>query len=250
MTINKVISINADLGEGCRHDEELFRIVDLANIACGGHTGDEYSIRQACKLALEHGVQVGAHPSYPDKAGFGRQKPAGTPSNLLLELKRQLDFFENIATKLGCTPTHFKPHGQLYNDAAFQAVEAGILIDLAQAFPHLKMLALAESPLVDWARSAGITVIEEAFPDRAYLSTGALAPRSQVGAVLHDPQKVKAQAVSIIRGEPLHCLDGATRIVRAQSLCVHGDSPQAVENAKAVRMALVQQDQDTYSGAD
>lgn len=241
--------INADLGEGCAHDETLFKIVDWANIASGGHAGDEHSIRRACMLALEHGVQVGAHPSYPDRAGFGRQKPEGSTAQLLGELKRQMDFFDNIATKLGCCPAHFKPHGQFYNDAAFQAAEAELLINLAHAFPHLKLLALANSPLVAWARSAGIEVIEEAFPDRAYLSTGALAPRSQPGAVLHDPVQVKAQAELIVRGGPLQCLDGSSRVVTAQTLCVHGDNAQALDNAKAVRAALTEHDQDTFSGA-
>lgn len=241
--------INADLGEGCAHDEALFKIIDWANIACGGHAGDEHSIRVACKLALDHGVQVGAHPSYPDRAGFGRRKPEGSATQLLSELKQQMEFFENIAAKLGCTSEHFKPHGQLYNDAAFQTAEAELLIDLAQAFPHLKLLALAGSPLVAWARSAGIEVVEEAFPDRAYLSTGALAPRSQPGAVLHDPIQVKTQAELIVRGGPLQCLDGSSLVIIAQTLCVHGDNAQALDNAKAVRAALNEHDQDTFSGA-
>lgn len=242
--------INADLGEGCAHDDELFKITDWANIACCGHAGDENSIRKACELALECGVQVGAHPSYPDKAGFGRTKPSITPDKLLAELQQQVELFENIAAKMGCATAHFKPHGQLYNDAAFNEPSANLLIELAKLYPHLKLLALAESPLVAWARSASVTVVEEAFPDRAYLSNGALAPRSQAGAMLHDPDQVKAQAASIIRGGPLHCLDGLTRRVRAQTLCVHGDSTQALENAKAVRAALTELDQDTYSGAD
>lgn len=242
--------INADLGEGCAHDEALFKIIDWANIACGGHAGDEHSIRLACKLALEHGVQVGAHPSYPDRTGFGRQKPMSPPAQLLGDLKQQMELFESIATKLGCSPAHFKPHGQLYNDAAFQPAEAEILIDLARAFPHLKLLALAESPLVAWARSAGVEVVEEAFPDRAYLSTGALAPRSQTGAVLHDSLQVKAQAAAIIRGGPLECLDGSSRVVSAQTLCVHGDSAQALDNAKAVRAAITEHEQDMFNGAD
>jgi 5-oxoprolinase (ATP-hydrolysing) subunit A len=239
-----VMWINADLGEGCAHDEALFKIIDWANIACGGHTGDKLTIRLACMRALEYGVQIGAHPSYPDRAGFGRRKPEGSSERLLCELKRQMDLFENSAAKLGCTPLHFKPHGQLYNDAAFQVGEAELLIDLAHAFPHLKLLALAGSPLVAWARSAGIAVIEEAFPDRAYLSTGELAPRSRVGAVLHDPDQVKAQATSIIRGRPLQCLDGLSRMVTAQTLCVHGDNAHALENAKAVRAAVAVHDQD------
>lgn len=242
--------INADLGEGCAHDEELFKLVDWANIACGGHAGDEASMRKACELALEHGVLPGAHPSYPDKAGFGRTKPNMDMAGLLDELLRQMDWFENIAAKAGCTTAHFKPHGQLYNDAAFDKAGAMLLIEVAKRYPHLKLLALAGSPQVDLSRGAGIVVVEEAFPDRAYLSSGALAPRTQPGAVLEDPEQVKSQAASIIRQGPLQCLDGSSRVVQAQTLCVHGDSQQALANAKAVRQALTDHDQDTFGGAD
>lgn len=246
----KAMWINADLGEGCAHDEELFKIVDWANIACGGHAGDEDSIRKACELAIEYGVQVGAHPSYPDKAGFGRTRPQLDASGLLGELQRQVDLFENVAAKTGCATTHFKPHGQLYNDAAFDEESAALVIELATKYPHLKLLALAESPQVALSRMAGIVVVEEAFPDRAYLGNGALAPRSQLGAVIEDPEQVKAQAVSIIRQGPLMCLDGSSRVLHAQTLCVHGDTEQALANAQAVRQALIEHDQDTFSGAD
>ncbi|MCE2747134.1 MAG: LamB/YcsF family protein [Burkholderiales bacterium] len=248
-TSNMPIWINVDLGEGCAHDEELFKITDWANIACGGHAGDENSIRKACEFALEFGVQVGAHPSYPDKAGFGRTKPLISPIKLLAELKRQVDLFENVAAKVGCVSAHFKPHGQLYNDAAFDASTAILLIELAKMYPHLQLVALAESPQVVLSRAAGVVVVEEAFPDRAYLSNGALAPRNQPGALLNNPEQVKAQAVSIVRGGPLQCLDGASRVVTAQTLCVHGDSLQALKNAKAVRAALTELDQGTQSGA-
>ena len=242
--------INADLGEGCAHDEALFAIVDWANIACGGHAGDQASMRKACELALEHGVQPGAHPSYPDRAGFGRTKPNTDMTSLLDELLRQMDCFENIAAKTGCTTAHFKPHGQLYNDAAFDKACAMLLIEVAKCYPHLKLLALAGSPQVELSRNAGIVVVEEAFPDRAYLSSGALAPRSQPGAMIDNPEKVRAQAVSIIRQGPLECLGGSNLVVRAQTLCVHGDTEQALANAKAVRQALIEHDQDTFSGAD
>lgn len=249
-TVPKTLWINADLGEGCAYDEELFTLVDWANIACGGHAGDVQSIRKSCSLSLMHGVQVGAHPSYPDRAGFGRQKPSLARGELLDALKRQIDLFENIAAQMGCTTAHFKPHGQLYNDAAFQQAEAELLIELAKAYPHLKLLALAQSPQVAMARAAGIDVVEEAFPDRAYLPNGALAPRTEPGAVLEDSEQVKAQAVSLIRKGPLHCLGGLSRVVKAQTLCVHGDTPQALANAQAVRLAVIEHDQDTFSGAD
>lgn len=246
----KTMVINADLGEGCSHDADLFKLVDWANIACGGHTGDEQSIQRACTLALEHNVQVGAHPSYPDKAGFGRLKPEEDPGQLLDELKRQMDLFENIAAKMGCTTSHFKPHGQLYNDAAFDQETAALLIELAKAYPHLRLLALAESPQVALTRAQGIAVIEEAFPDRAYQANGALVPRSQKGAVLDDPKKVKSQAAAMMRLGPIECIDGSSLVIRAQTLCVHGDTPQALANAQVVRQAVQEHDRDAFSGAD
>lgn len=246
----KIMTINADLGEGCLHDADLFKLVDWANIACGGHAGDEQSIRRACALALEYNVQVGAHPSYPDKAGFGRNKPTGNALQLLDELKRQIDLFENIAAKMGCTTSHFKPHGQLYNDAAFDPETAGLLIELAKAYPDLRLLALAESPQVALSRAQGIAVIEEAFPDRVYQANGALVPRSQPGAVLDDSEKVKAQAAALMRMGPIECIDGSSLVIHAQTLCVHGDTPQALANARAVRLAVEEHDRDAFSGAN
>lgn len=230
--------INADLGEGCAGDEALFRLVDWANIACGGHAGDEDSMQLACSLALQYSVQAGAHPSYPDRAGFGRRKPVGAKAGLLDSLKHQVEQFENIASRMGCFTRHLKPHGQLYNDAAFQQAEAEVLFQLMHAFPHLQLVALAQSPLVDWFRTSGLEVIEEAFPDRAYLSTGALAPRSMAGAVILDPEQVRKQARSLVHHQPLVCLDEGLLQIQAHTLCVHGDTPQALANAIAVRQAV------------
>ena len=136
------------------------------------------------------------------------------------------------------------------NGADVPDAGAMLLIEVARRYPHLKLLALAGTPQVAWSRNSGIVVVEEAFPDRTYLSSGALAHRTQPGAVLEDPEQVKAQAVSIIRQGPLMCLDGSSRVLRAQTLCVHGDTEQALANAQAVRQALIEHDQDMFSGAD
>lgn len=231
--------INADLGEGCPHDEALFELVDLGNIACGGHAGDADSMARACELAMKHGVQVGAHPSYPDREGFGRRRPAGALSNLLGELTRQVEAFEEIALATGCVTSHFKPHGQLYNDAAREEGMAELMIQLARQFPHLKLLALAGSPQVAVSRQAGLLVLEEAFPDRRYRQDGSLVPRSVAGAVIGEIDAVRQQAQHVIQGEPIDCLDGGQITVVAQTLCVHGDNALALNNAKAVREALI-----------
>ncbi len=231
--------INADLGEGCPNDEALFELVDLGNIACGGHAGDVESMTKACELALKHGVQVGAHPSYPDRDGFGRRRPPGALPNLLGELTRQVEAFEEVALSTGCVTSHFKPHGQLYNDAANQKDMAELLIQLARQFPHLKLLALAGSPQVEISRQAGLFVLEEAFADRRYQRDGSLVPRSVAGAVIEQFDLVSRQAHCLIKGAPIDCLDGGQRLVLAQTLCVHGDSVHALNNARAVRDALL-----------
>jgi 5-oxoprolinase (ATP-hydrolysing) subunit A len=230
--------INADLGEGCPNDEALFELVDLGNIACGGHAGDIASMTRACELSLRHGVQLGAHPSYPDREGFGRRRPPGTLSNLLGELTRQVERFEEVALAMGCVTSHLKPHGQLYNDAAAQEDVAELIIELARQFPHLKLLALAGSPQVLRSRQAGLSVLEEAFPDRRYQSDGFLVPRAAAGAVIEEVETVGKQATAFITGVPIDCQGGSKRRIAAQTLCVHGDSPFALNNARAVRQAL------------
>jgi 5-oxoprolinase (ATP-hydrolysing) subunit A len=231
-------SINADVGEGCGQDEVLFQWIDLANIACTGHAGDERSIQVALDLALANHVQAGAHPSYPDRAGFGRRRMTGSAASLYSELCRQIELFENLANKAGVKTRHFKPHGQLYNDAAFDAEIAGILLRVAADFNHLDLVVLAQSPLVLWAEDEGIHVIEEAFPDRGYLSDGRLVPRHLPGACLHDPQAVALQARALAFGEEFNSLDGTRLTLVADTLCVHGDSPRASELVRAVVNAL------------
>ena len=152
-------------------------------------------MRRACELALAHGVSVGAHPSYPDRDGFGRRRPSHlNPAALLDEICRQVEAFEAVARSVGLAPQHFKPHGQLYNDAAVDEALALLLIDVARHFPHLALLALAASPQVSLSRSAGITVLEEAFPDRAYTPMGTLVPRSQTGALIDNVDVLTRQS--------------------------------------------------------
>lgn len=230
--------INADLGEGGLADESLFALVDVANIACGGHTGDETSMTLAIERALENGVQGGAHPSYEDKLGFGRKRPVGPMSALYSVLCTQIETFENLANRLGLKTRHFKPHGQLYNDAAFNAEVAGLLIRVAHEFPHLEVYCLAASPLVGWANDEGVSVVEEGFPDRGYLSDGRLVPRNIPGAVLDNPQAVGRQAMALATGQSFESVDGGFVSLAVTTLCVHGDNQNALLNAQAVAQAL------------
>lgn len=230
--------LNADLGEGCAFDKQMFPLLDVANIACGGHAGDEASMVLACQMAIQSKVQVGAHPSYPDREGFGRRKPDGPLQGLYSSLCKQIETFENIAAKQGLKTRHFKPHGQLYNDAAFDAEMAGLLLRVAKDFPHLSLYVLADSPLVGWAEKEDVDVVEEAFPDRRYQADGRLRPRHFPDALIDDIRQVALQAECMVRGEPLVTAEGENLLVKAGTLCLHGDSPQALENARAVRKMM------------
>lgn len=230
--------LNADLGEGCDFDEQMYPLVDVANIACGGHAGDRDSMTLACLQAIQFKVQVGAHPSYPDREGFGRRRPPGPINGLYSNLCRQIEAFETIAAKHGLHTRHFKPHGQLYNDAACDKEIAGLLLRVAKDFPHLSVYVLAGSPLVSWADEADVVVVEEAFPDRRYLTNGQLRPRAFADALIENSDELAMQAKCMILGLPMLCADGATIVLRADTLCVHGDSLHALENARAVRQVM------------
>lgn len=230
--------LNADLGEGCDFDEQMYPLLDVANIACGGHAGDEASMNLACQQAIQFKVQVGAHPSYPDREGFGRRRPSGPLNGLYSNLCTQIEAFETIAAKHGIKTRHFKPHGQLYNDAAFDLEIAGLLLRVAKDFSHLSLYVLAGSPLVSWADEADVMVVEEAFPDRRYLANGQLRPRAFADALIEDAAELARQAECMILGLPITTADGADLSLRADTLCLHGDSPQAFENAKVVRQVM------------
>lgn len=232
------IFINADLGEGCGADAALFELVDWANIACGGHAGDAQTMQIACEQALAHGVVVGAHPSYPDRDGFGRRRPTQAVDKLLGELCRQVESFEQIAAQRGLTPQHIKPHGQLYNDAAVNPDVAELLVRLMEHFPGRRLLAMAGSPQVGWSRSAGIEVVEEAFPDRAYTRDGRLVPRQFAHALVRDAGQLTTQTLAMASHNPFPSEQGEPVLVKAQTLCVHGDSTHAVDNARRVRAVL------------
>lgn len=233
------VLLNADLGEGAPFDAELFTLIDLANVACGGHAGDSDSIRRCCDLALENGVGVGPHPSYPDREGFGRRRPPGPVRDLYGDLVRQVDAFFEIALRSGCKVTHLKAHGQLYNDAAFDPELGELLLRLCQQYDGLSLMVLANSPLEIQAMNSGVVVLREGFPDRAYWGDGALVERTMPGAVLHDSLQVAAQASALAAGEPILSLDGEWLALSVDTLCLHGDNEQALGNARAVRKLLV-----------
>ena len=229
------LELNADIGEGW-DDAALLPYVQRASIACGGHVGDAVSMAQALELCARLGVKAGAHPSFPDRENFGRVALAA--EDIERWVVEQVEALQVVAAQAGVALFHVKPHGALYNLAAHDAAAGRALTAAMGRFPGLALIALAGAPLVELARVRGIAVLEEAFADRRYLADGRLAPRSRAGAVIEDAGDAAAQARLIARGETVATLDGGRLVVRADTLCLHGDRDGAARHARAVHEAL------------
>ena len=227
------------MGEGGA-DALVIPHVQRVSIACGGHVGDAASMRATLDLAREHGVMAGAHPSYPDPANFGRQAMDVKPADLSRWVLEQTRALQAVATELEMALFHVKPHGALYNRAAVHEETAQALIAAMQELEGMALVVLAGSPLATWARAAGLDVLEEAFADRRYLSSGELAPRSLPGALIENPDEVRAQAQKIAAGAALDALDGGVLRLRADTLCLHGEGPRAAELARLLGEILRQ----------
>jgi UPF0271 protein len=233
------IDLNADLGEGGQYDDALLEIVTSANIACGGHTGDQHSMTQAVMAALKNGVKIGAHPSYPDPINFGRKSMNISNTELRESILEQINALRAICEHLGARMFHVKPHGAFYNNVAKNEAMGLVLIDVIKLIdPTLNLVVLAASPLVQQARLAGLTVIEEAFADRTYLNDGSLVPRSEEGAVIHDEQLALEQVKQFIQRKPIITVDGPPLIINADTVCIHGDTEQALDFAKNISALL------------
>ena len=233
------IDLNADLGEGDAYDAELLQVVSSCNIACGGHAGDAASIAATMREAMANGVSVGAHPAYPDREGFGRRSGFMAGEPLREALRTQLEGFGQVADELGATITHVKPHGALYTDAVVDAKLADVIASAVAELPGRPLLVgQADTELETAARAHGLGFIAEAFVDRAYQPNGQLVPRSQAGAVHGDIEHIQRQAVDLARNGEVTAQDGSTVTVRADTLCIHGDTPGAAAAARAVREAL------------
>lgn len=221
------MTINCDCGEGLSDDAALMPYLDWANIACGGHAGDADSMRRTLRLCREYGVQVGAHPSYPDRENFGRHSLAIERDELMESLSAQLAGMAEIAVAEGASVQHVKPHGALYNDAAQSRELAALIAEVVRrVFPEATLVGLAGSLCVEVYRSFGMRTASEAFADRGYLPDGRLKPRSEADALITDPAQAVAQALRF-RDEG-----------RADTICVHSDSPNALAMLRALRNAL------------
>lgn len=242
--MSKTLNLNADLGESfgawqMGRDSRMLALVNSANVACGFHAGDPAVMRQTAALAARHGVSVGAHPSFPDLQGFGRRRMDIAEPELEAMLIYQIGALAALARVEGTRVTHVKPHGALNNMAC---VDAGLARCVARAVrtidPTLILLAPVLSQLAAAGEDAGLAVIGEIFADRAYAEDGTLLPRSRPGAVLHGANECVEHVMRIVETGALHCADGTRLPVRVQSICVHGDNPQAVSAAQAVGDAL------------
>jgi UPF0271 protein len=232
------IDLNADLGEGM-DDAALLPFLTSANVACGLHAGGPALMERTVALALERGVQVGAHPGYADRENFGRldvELPLAEVQSLVLY---QIGALDGFVRARGGTLAHVKAHGALYNRAAKDgALAAAIAEGVRRYRANLMLVGLAGSRQIEAARRAGLPAAGEAFADRRYLASGALMPRSQPGAVLRDPGEAADQAVRIARDGFVIASDGSRLEVRAQTICLHGDTEGAAEIARAVRGRL------------
>ncbi|MGK5691881.1 LamB/YcsF family protein [Streptomyces sp. URMC 128] len=238
------IDLNADLGEGFGHwrltdDEQLLSVVTSANVACGFHAGDAVTMRRVCELAAERGVRIGAQVSYRDLAGFGRRAMDVPPAELAAEVAYQIGALEVFARAAGAGVAYVKPHGALYNRVVHDEEQAAAVVDgVLLADATLAVLGLPGSRLLELAGKAGLPVVTEAFADRAYTDAGTLVPRSLEGAVVTDPDTVVERSLGLARSGEVVSHSGTRIEVRARSLCLHGDTPGAVELARRVRERL------------
>lgn len=233
-----MIELNADIGEGC-DDAALMPYVARVSIACGGHAGDAASMRAALELAAAHGVAAGAHPSYPDRAGFGRHAVAARPEQIVAWVTQQTEILAEEAARLGLRLAHVKPHGALYNVAVVDATVADAVAQaVATVDAGLALVGLSGSRLVEAGRVAGLAVLNEGFADRRYHPSGQLVSRETAGAVLHDPVAAATQARLLAQGQPVPTLPGGEVRIRVDTICLHGDTPDAINIARAVHAAL------------
>ena len=238
------IDLNADLGEGfgawrLGDDEALLAVVTSANIACGFHAGDPLILRRCCAAAVARGVAIGAQVSYRDLAGFGRREMDVPADELTAEVLYQIAALDGIARAEGGRVRYVKPHGALYNRIAGDPVQARAVTAAVVAYdPGLPMLALPGSVAAQVAADAGLRAATEAFADRAYTAGGTLVSRREPGAVLSDVAEVTARAVRMATRGRVTAIDGQEVTVEPESICVHGDTPGAVELARSVRRGL------------
>jgi 5-oxoprolinase (ATP-hydrolysing) subunit A len=238
------VDLNADLGESFGRwslgdDAALIEVISSANVACGFHAGDPPTLRRSCELAAARGVAIGAQVSYRDLAGFGRRFIDVAPDDLRDDVLYQLGALQAFARAAGTRVGYLKPHGALYHAVvSHQEQAAAVVAAIVEYDPALAILGLPGSALLGYASAAGLTAVPEAFADRRYTVEGGLVPRSKPGALITDPELIADQVRRLVTGQGVRADDGAVVPVVAESICVHGDTPGAVQIAHTVRSAI------------
>ncbi len=238
------MDLNSDLGEGFGHwtlgeDDALLGVVTSANVACGYHAGDASIMRRVCERAVQSGVAIGAQVGYRDLPGFGRRFIDVEPDALIQDVIYQIGALEAFARVAGSRVRYVKPHGALYNAIVHHEQQAAAVVRAVVDYdPTLPVLGLPGSSFLRLAAEAGLTVVHEAFADRAYTPQGTLVSRRLPGAVLHDAAEIARRCVAMATGEPITDIDGGRLSLEPQSICVHGDTPGAVQIARQVQQAL------------
>jgi UPF0271 protein len=233
------IDLNADLGEGMGTDDDLLEIVSSASIACGGHAGDAATIRHILKACKALGVRAGAHPGYADPKRFGRFRVVMPLDRLLDQIRSQMFLVRFIADEVGTPLAYVKLHGALANQTAEElAFAVGIFATIQAMDPKMAVLALDNSQQVRAAKAVGLPLIREAYADRAYTAEGLLVPRAQEGAVIDDSEMVIERCLRLAQKGEIVAIDSTVLRSSARSICLHGDTPGAVELARDVRDAL------------
>jgi UPF0271 protein len=238
------IDLNCDMGEGFSvytigNDEQVMPYITSANVACGFHASDPLTMSKTVKLAAQHGVAIGAHPSYPDLVGFGRRAMDATLEEVASDVIYQIGALWAFCQREGVRLQHVKAHGAMYNRAADTPSVATALAKAIKAVdPELIMVCLSNSAMVTAAQEVGVPYVEEVFADRGYTREGKLVPRRQEGAVLHDPAIVAQRVLQMVKDKTVVAIDGTSIPLKAQTICVHGDSAGAFEMIKAVRSKL------------
>jgi len=237
----KSIDINCDVGESFGHfkignDTEIFPYITSCNIACGFHGGDPYHIQKTIDLALKYGVQIGAHPSYPDRHGFGRREMSIPNDELLAVMKYQISALKGMVEASGAKMKYVKPHGALYNAAATKEPLAKLIFEAVLSIDsNLAVMGLAGSTMERIAQEKNIKFISEAFADRRYTSMSQLASRNEANAIINEPNQAASQVIGIVNNNTVEAIDGNAVKIQAESFCVHGDNPNAENILKTIR---------------
>lgn len=230
------VDLNADLGEGAATEAKLLGLITSANIACGFHAGSPMSMTASIRAAHAAGVAVGAHPSLADRENFGRREWPITPGEVFALVTYQVGAFQAVALSLGIRPNHVKPHGALYNMAARDSIIADAVAHALSAVDRsLILFAPGGSALAAAASARGLRVAREVFADRNYESGGALVPRTSPAALLSDPEEAAARILRMLRENLVRTIDGTDLPIHADTICVHGDTPDAVGFARKLR---------------